>query len=133
MLRPAVAVITPEVLPTFALNKISLVAPVALSVTLPEPFAVTALPNVSVPPVAFNEILPFEPVLIAPLVVNAPLFVTVISPVPVSLIPVIVNGAAVLVNEIPPVALVALKLVTVFAFPKLVPVAETVVSNAPLI
>ena len=80
ILRPAVAVIIPDVLPTLALNKISLVAPVALSVTLPEPFAVTALPNVSVPPVAVNEILPFDPVVIAPLVVNAPLLVTTTLP-----------------------------------------------------
>ena len=132
-LSPAEAEIAPDVLPTLALTRISLPVPVALKVTLPEPLAVTVPPNVSVPPVAVNEILPFDPVLIAPLVVNAPVFVTATSPVPVSLIPVTVKGAAVFVNEIPPVAFVALKLVTVLALDKVVPVAETVVSNAPLI
>ena len=132
-LSPAEAEIAPDVLPTLALTRISLPVPVALKVTLPEPFAVTVLPSVSVPPVAVNEILPLDPVLIAPFVVNAPVFVTATSPVPVSLMPVIVKGAAVFVNEIPPVAFVALKLVTVLALDKVVPVAETVVSNAPLI
>jgi hypothetical protein len=107
-----------------------LLAPVAFNVT--EPLAVTVLSKVSVPPAAVNEILP-EAVLIAPLVVNAPLLVTLISPVPVSLIPVTNKEAAVLVREIPPFASVALKLVTVLALPKVVPVAEFVASNAPLI
>jgi hypothetical protein len=132
-LSPAVAEIAPEVLATFAPIRILLLAPVALSMTLPEPLALTVLPMVSVPPVAVNEILPFNPVLIAPPVLNAPLFVTLISPVPVSLIPVTNKGAAVFVREIPPPASVALKLVTVLALPKLVPAPEFVVSNAPLI
>jgi hypothetical protein len=132
-LSPAVAEIAPVVLPTFAPTRILLLAPVALSMTLPEPLALTVLPMVSVPPVAVNEILPFNPVLIAPPVVNAPLFMTLISPAPVSLIPVTNKGAAVFVREIPPPASVALKLVTVLALPKLVPAPEFVVSNAPLI
>jgi hypothetical protein len=132
-LSPAVAVITPEVLLTFAPTRMLLLAPVALRVMLPEPPAVTVLPSVSVPPVAVNAMLP-ETVLIAPVVVvNAPLFVTVILPAPVSLMPVTVKGAAVFVREIPPPASVALKLVTVLALPKVVPLAEFVVSNAPLI
>src|SRR5665811_2063308 len=101
MLLPAVAEMLPDVLPTLALIKMSLLAPVVFSVTVPVPSAVTALPRVSVPPVAVNEIEPFEPaatVLIAPLVVNAPVLVTLILPPPVLVIPVIVNGAAVLVN-----------------------------------
>jgi hypothetical protein len=132
-LSPAVAVITPEVLLTFAPTRMLLPAPVAFNVTVPEPPAVTVLPSVSVPPVAVNAMLP-EAVLIAPvIVVNAPLFVTVILPAPVSLIPVTVKGAAVFMREIPPPASVALKLVTVLALPKLVPAPEFVVSNAPLI
>src|SRR5476649_149832 len=133
ILRPAVAKIAPVVLPTLALTRMSLVVPVALRVTLPAPLAVTVLPNVSVPPVAVKKILPFDPVPIAPLVVNAPLLVTVISPVPDSLMPVTVNVPAVFINVMPPVALVALKLATVLALPKLVPVAEIVVSSALLL
>src|SRR6266404_2135936 len=80
---PAVALIAPDVLPTSALNKISLEPPVAESVTVPEPPAVTVEPKVSVPPVAVKLIVPFEAVEIAPLVVNAPVFVTAILPLPV--------------------------------------------------
>jgi hypothetical protein len=69
----------------------------------------------------------------APLVVNAPLFVTFTLPVPVSLIPVTARVDAVLVRETPLPASLALKLVTVLALPKLVPVAEFVVRNAALI
>ena len=129
---PATAEIAPDVLPTLALTRISLLVPVALKVTLPEPFAVTVLPSVSVPPVAVNEILPLDPVLIAPFVVNAPVFVTATSPVPVSLMPLTVKVVALLTREMPPPASVALKLVTALALPRLVPVAELVLSNAPL-
>jgi hypothetical protein len=96
-LSPAVAEIAPAVLATLAPIRILLVAPVAVSVTLPEPPAVTVLLSVSVPPEAVNEIAP-EAVLIAPLVVNAPVLATTTLPPPVSLMPVTVNGAAVLVN-----------------------------------
>jgi hypothetical protein len=96
-LSPAVAVITPEVLLTFAPTRMLLAAPVAISVTVPEPPAVTVLPRVSVPPVAVNEMVP-ESVLITPLVVNAPVLATMTLPPPVSLMPVTVNGAAVFVN-----------------------------------
>ena len=96
-LSPAEAEIAPVVLLTLALTRISLLVPVVPSVTVPEPLAVTVLPIVSVP-VAANEILPLDPVLIAPLVVNAPALLTTTLPPPVSLIPVIVNGAPVFVN-----------------------------------
>ena len=82
MLRPAIAEISPEVLPTFAFIRMSLVAPVAINVTVPVPLAMTELPRVSVPPVAVKEIAPFDPVLIAPLVPNAPLLATTILPPP---------------------------------------------------
>jgi hypothetical protein len=96
-LSPAVAVMTPEVLLTFAPTRMLLAAPVALRVMVPEPPAVTVLPSVSVPPVAVNEMLPAS-VLIAPPVVNVPVLPTTTLPPPVSLIPVTVNGVAVFVN-----------------------------------
>jgi hypothetical protein len=96
-LSPAVAEITPDVLATLALIKMLLVAPVAVSVTVPEPPAVTVLPRVSVPPKAVNEMAPAS-VLIVPLVVNAPVLATTTFPPPVSLIPVIVNGAPVFMS-----------------------------------
>src|SRR3984957_4255556 len=80
-LRPATAEIAPVVLLTFASNKISLVVPVALNVTVPAPPAVTALPNVSVP-LAFKVIAPVS-VLITPLVVRAPVLLTITFPPPV--------------------------------------------------
>jgi hypothetical protein len=132
-LSPALAEITPEVLATLAPIRMLLLVPVAFNVTLPEPPAVTVLPKVSVPPEAVNEILPLGPVLMAPLVVNAPLLMTFTLPAPASLIPVTSKAAAVFARETPPLASVALKLVTVLALPKVVPVAETLVSNAPLI
>jgi hypothetical protein len=132
-LRPAVALNAPDPLPTFALNKISLVAPVAAKVTKPEPFAITVLPNVSVP-LAFSVMLPLVPVLIAPLVVSAPVLFTTMLPPPVSAMPVIVNGAAVFVNAtLPLVVFVALKLETALAPFKVAPPTELVVNNAPLI
>jgi hypothetical protein len=132
MLRPAVALILPEVLPTFALTKISLLAPVAPRLTVPEPPAVTAAPIVSVP-VAFKVMLPLAAVVTAPLVVKAPVLLIKIL-LPVSLIPVIVNGAAVLTNWMSPLVLfTALKLVTTLALLNNVPVAEFVVSKLPVI
>ena len=66
---------------------------------------------------------------IVPLVVNAPVFVTLILP-PVSVMPVTAN-VAVLTNDIfPDVLFVALKLVMVLAPPNVVPVAE-LVARAP--
>jgi len=130
-LRPAVALIAPDVLPTFALNSMSLVPPVADNVTVPDPPAVTALPNVCVP-LEVKLIVPFPPVVIAPLVVNAPVLFTETFPPPVSLIPVIVNGAAVLINAmLPLVVFVPLKLVTVLAPFNVIPPTELAVSNAP--
>ena len=61
-----------------------------------------------------------------------PVLLTDTAPVPVCEIPVIVNGAAVFTKEITPAPLFEpLKLVTVFALPKVVPVAELVVSRPP--
>ena len=68
-----------------------------------------------------------------PVIPMLPVLFTETAPVPVCEIPVIVNADP-FVREITPVPLfAALKLVTVLAFPKVVPVAELVVSNAPLI
>ena len=91
MLRPAVAEILPEVLPTFAFIRMSLFAPVAINVTVPVPLAMTELPRVSVP-AAVREIAPLDPVLIAPVVLMLPVLPTTILPPPVWLIPVIVNA-----------------------------------------
>src|SRR5258708_1407667 len=70
MLRPAVTPIAPEVLLTLALMITSLEVPVALSVTVPLPPAVTTAPKVIVPPVAVRLILPLAAavVVIAPVV-----------------------------------------------------------------
>ena len=93
---------------------------------------VTAAPTVNVPELAWRLIvLPAVLSWIAPEVVNAPVLFTVIPP-PVSLMPVTVNSAAVFVNctlPLAPLVFVALKLPTVFAPVKVVPVAETVVNN----
>ena len=83
-------------------------------------------------PLDVNETL-LLPAAMEPVILIAPVLLTETAPVPVCEIPVIVNGAPVLINEMTPVPLlVPLKLVTVFAFPNVVPVTETVVSNAPL-
>jgi len=66
----------------FALNNISLVPPVADNVTVPDPPAVTAAPNVCVP-LDVKLIAPFAAVVIAPFVVNAPVLFTVTLPPPV--------------------------------------------------
>ena len=103
--------------------------PVASSVTAPEPPAVTAAPMVSVP-VEVRPIAPLAAVLTMPVVVRAPVLLTVTLPPPVSLMLVMVSGAAVLVSWMPLAeASVALKLLTVFALPSVWPVPETVVSR----
>jgi hypothetical protein len=67
-------------------------------------------------------------------VLSAPVLLTVTLPPPLSLTPVTVSVVAVFTRLTSPlVAFVALKLVTVFALFSVVPVAELVVSNAPLI
>ena len=130
-LRPAVTLTLPEVLATLALMRTSLEAPVEASVTWPEPFAVTADPIVSVPPVAVRLMLPWPTVVvIAPEVLRAPVLVIVIAsfPVPVLLTPVRVRGFAVSVRlMLPEVEFVPLKTATVLAPFKVCPVAELVV------
>ena len=69
---------------------------------------------------------------IAPVTLSAPVLLTVTVP-PVSVMPVIVSGLAVLVSAtLPLVVLVALKVLTAFAWPSVVPVAEEVVSVPPV-
>jgi hypothetical protein len=69
-----------------------------------------------------------------PIILIAPVLLTLILPVPVCEMPVIVNGAAVLISEMLPIPVfVALKLVTTFALFNVVPVAEVVVSKPPVI
>ena len=68
----AEASVLPQSPPTFALRIMSLPAPVAVRPTVPEPPAVTAAPMVSVPVVAVRLMLPLAAVVIAPLVVSAP-------------------------------------------------------------
>ncbi len=127
-LRPAVALIAPDVLPTLALKRISLVAPVADKVTPPLPPAVTALPSVSVP-VLFKVMLPLLPVLIAPVVVNAPVLPTTILPPPDWVMPVMVKGPAVLVKAILPLVIFdALKIETALAPFRVSPPTELLVS-----
>ena len=92
-------------------------------------------PTVNVPELALRLIaLPAVLSWIAPEVVNAPVLFTVIPP-PVSLMPVTVRPPAAASTRVtlPPLLLVALKLVTVFTFPSTVPVAEEASSiSAPL-
>ena len=96
MLRPATKVTKPEPLVTLAFKLISLVAPVAVKLTVPAPAADAV-----------------------PLTVMPPALVTAILPPPDCAMLVIVNGAAVFVKEtLPLVVLVAWKLVTAFAPPK---------------
>ena len=73
------------------------------------------------------------PAATAPVTVNAPVLVTVISPRPDCAIPVIVNGAPVLIKLIAPPVLVALKLVMVLAPFRVSPPTEFVVNKPPLI
>jgi hypothetical protein len=109
------------------------------SVSPPTELTVSSAPLIR--PRLLSETVLFEvsdtllllPAATLPIILIAPVLLIEILPVPVSLIPVTVKGAAVFVREIPPPASVALKLVTVLALPKLVPVAEEVVSRAPLI
>jgi hypothetical protein len=84
-------------------------------------------------PVEVKVTLFVLPALTLPVMLIAPVLLIATLPVPVSLIPLTTNEAAVFTREIPPLASVALKLVTVLALPKLVPNAETVVRAAPLI
>ena len=115
---PAVIFRAPLVLLTAALINTSLVAPLAVSATAPEPPAVTAAPIVCVP-LEVRLMLPLAAVVIAlVVVVIAPALVTVSLPfAAVLLMPVIVNGFAVLVSAMLPFApaplFVALKLLTV--------------------
>ena len=111
--RPAAKVTRPEPLVTLVPRRMSLVAPVAVKVTVPAPAAdVTAVEVV------------IEPVL----------FVTLTLPPPVSLMPVTVRPPAAASTRVtlPLLLFVALKLVTVFTFPSTVPAAEEVVNSAPL-
>ena len=122
----------PDVLLTLELINTSFVLPVEFKVTVPEPPAVTVLPTVKVPVVAVKLTVPFAAVLMAPLVVSAPVLLTVTFPAALCVIPVRVN-AAVFVNAILPLLVfVALKLETVLAAFKVVPPTELVVKRAPL-
>jgi hypothetical protein len=76
----------------------------------------------------------FAPAAILSVILIAPVLFTLMLPVPSCEIPVIVNGAAVLIREMLPMpVLVALKLVTTFALFKVVPIAELVVNKPPVI
>ncbi len=98
-----------------------------------------SVPVVLIKPAPLSTIVPleFKPMLFAPpatvpVILILPVLLTDTAPVPVCEMPVIANGAAVFTKEIKPVPLFEpLKLVTVFAFPKVVPVAELVVSKPP--
>src|SRR5439155_1318870 len=106
----------------------------AVSVTTPEPPAVTAALIVSLPASAVRLMLPVAAVVIAPVVVTAPVLVTATLPPPVSLIPVIVSGLAVFVRLTSPlVVFVALKRATVLAPFSVCPVTELVVSVPPVL
>ncbi len=75
----------------------------------------------------------FAPAAMEPVMLMAPVLLTLTLPVPDCEIPVMVNGAAVLTNETaPPPVLVALNVETVFAFANAVPPTEEVVNVAPL-
>jgi hypothetical protein len=126
-----VAVIAPDVLLTAAFTARLFAAPVFARVTVPLPPAVTAAPIVSAPVVAVRLIVPLAAVVIAPVVVRLPVFVTDTLPPPLSLIPVTVSVAAVLVRlNAPLIVLVPWKVPTVFAPLSVVPFAEVVV-NVP--
>ena len=129
-LRPAVADIAPEVLAILAFTKISLLPPVATKVTVPEPPAVMLLPSVCVP-LELKLIVPLAAVLKAPLSVSAPELSIMMLPV-FCVMPVIVKGAALLVNSIfPEPVLVALKLRIVLAALRVVPPTEEVIKEDP--
>ena len=107
--------IPPDVLVTAACTSRSF-APVVVSATVPAPPAVTAAPIVSTPVVAVRLMLPPLPVVIAPVVVRAPVLFTVTSVPGVCVIPVTVRVPAVSVRAMAPLVLfVAVKLPTVFA------------------
>ncbi len=97
------------------------------------------VPVVLIKPAPFSIIVPleFKPTLFAPpatvpVIPILPVLLTETAPVPDWVTPVMVNGAAVFTKEITPAPLFEpLKLVTVFALPKVVPVAELVVSRPP--
>ena len=111
-----------------------LVTPTPPSETVPVPPAVTTAPMVS-RPVAVSEMVPLAAAVVvtAPLVVNAPVLLTVTfepAAVPFWAIPVTVNVVAELARLIAPlVALVALKLPTVFPCERVCPPVDVVVSS----
>src|ERR1700722_20306316 len=119
--------------------------PAPLNVSPPTEFKVRSPVVLINPETVLSEIVPPEVnvILLAPeatepvmTILPAALeLVTETAPVPVCDMPVIVKGDAVtLLSEIIPTPLfVALKLVTVLFEPRIVPVAELVVSKAPLI
>jgi hypothetical protein len=124
------------------------VFPAAKPVTVFAPFSVTPPTEVvdNVPllanPEPLSAIVPVdvkdavfpEAAAMVPVILILPVLLIVVLPVPVCDIPVIVSGAAVFVKPIaPPLVLVALKLVTVFASFSVAPPTDVVVSNAPLI
>ena len=116
----------------FVLLKLEIVlAP--FNVVPPAELVVRSAPLIKPAPV--SEILPvlvkltFEPDPIEPVILIAPVLLTVILPPPAWLMPVMVKGAAVLVNAILPlVMLVALKFVMVLALFNVVPPIELVVN-----
>src|SRR5512132_998414 len=108
---PAVALIAPEVLLTAPFT--AKLPAVAVRFTAPEPPAVTAAPIVSFV-LAVRLMLPLAAVVIGPLVVIAPVLLTITSPV-FCVIPVIPSVPIVLLRlMLPAPALVALKFVIAF-------------------
>jgi hypothetical protein len=108
------------------------VAPVAELVVSKPPVINAVLVSANAPLDVKDTLL--VPAAMLPVTVRLPVLLTDTMPVPVCEMPVIDNGAAVLIKEILPMpVLVALKLVTTFALFKTVPVAELVVSKPPVI
>ncbi len=119
-----------------ALNLDTTLAPLKVS---PPTETLVNVPVVLIKPAPVSTMVPleFKPILFAPpatvpVILILPVLLTDTAPVPVCEMPVIANGAAVFTKEITPAPLFEpLKLVTVFALPKVVPVAELVVSKPP--
>ena len=103
-------------------------------ILLPPDVIVIPLLTVTVPPTATKLIVPpFEFIAPATVILPLALLLVIVMLPPVSLMAFNVNVAALSTKlTLPLVVLVAVKLVTVFALPKVVPVAELVVKSAPL-
>ena len=129
VIKPPLLLVALKLVTVFVPFKVS--PPTELTVnkpplTKPEPLSATT-------PVEVNEIA-FVPAVMPPVILMSPALFTETLPVPLCEIPVIAKGDAVFTNEIlPPLVLVALNVVMVFAPFKVWPPTEVVVKVVPAI